>query len=60
MPSDYPSLLAALERLDGLPPGLEHDRAVEELRASLRDLTAADAGRLCADVQRAATARHAR
>ena len=60
MPRDYRTLLAALQRLDALPPGPVHDLAVEDLRASLRALSPADAARLCADVQRAALARHAR
>ena len=59
MPSDHRSLLAALERLDTLPPGPEHKQAVEELRAALRGLPAAEVGRLFEDLQRAALARRA-
>jgi hypothetical protein len=57
---DYPTLLAALEHLDALPPGLEHERAVDQLREWVKALSPAEVGRLCADVQRAALARHAR
>ena len=60
MPGAYRTLLAALEQLDTLPPGHDHDRAVEGLKASLRALSAADAARLFGDIQRAALARHAR
>ena len=54
---DYRRLRAALERL---PPGPEHDRAVHELRASLRALPAAEVERMFMDLQRASLARRAR
>lgn len=57
---DYTALRAALVRLDDLPPGAEHDQAVADLREGLRALSAADASRLCADIQRTAVARHVR
>src|SRR5688500_1003783 len=38
VPRDYRTLLAALTRLEALPPGPEHDRAVAELRYALRAL----------------------
>ena len=60
MPRDYLTLCADLQRLDALPPGAEQRRAVEELRAGLRGLPAADVARLFLDIQRAALARHAR
>ncbi|HEU5315849.1 MAG TPA: hypothetical protein VFX49_07030 [Chloroflexota bacterium] len=60
MPDNYRSLCAALTGLDTLPEGPARARAVEELRASLRGLTAAEVGRLFAEIQRAALARHAR
>jgi hypothetical protein len=59
VPRDYRALLGALERLDALPKGPAHDRAVAELRADLKALSAADARRLVLDVRRAALARRA-
>ena len=53
----YRQLRVALRRLDALPPGPDHDRVVEELRAALRSLPASEAGRLFLEVQRAALAR---